>query len=113
MEGVVTEKRKLSVRSRQREGTKKRLNAVEQRLRASDTVLDLWLVYGRTRFGEAFMNDPRQEGAVFKEIFYAGVASMMALMHKAEQSSGGDLDLGADQLRRVFEEVETFSKGLQ
>ena len=100
-------------RAQERAEAKRR---VHTQVEASDSIQQLWRVYYRTRF-ELQTTRPFEPEmiALLQEVFYAGVASMFQLMNKA--SEGGeteaDIDAGADKLQRLYEELDTFVKGLR
>lgn len=90
------------------------VDRVHGKVTAGETIQDLWLVYYRERF-EARVSRPLEPEHVemLKGVFYAGVSTMFYLMDKMAGAVEEDDDLGASRLQRIYEELETYSKGLK
>ena len=100
-------------RSRQREAAKRaHIDTIHQKVVTSDTILDLWNVYFETRFPPSIHDEPDMV-ALLKEVYYAGVASMLQLMNKAAGDAQEDDDIGAARLQRLYEELDTHAKSLR
>ena len=90
------------------------VDRVHGKVTSGVTIQDLWLVYYRERF-EARVSKPLEPEHIemLKGVFYAGVSSMFYLMDKMAGESTEDDDIGAGRLQRIYEELETYTKGLK
>lgn len=77
------------------------------------SIQQLWRVYYRNRFelrADPALT-PEMEGMI-REVFYAGVATMMQLNNKIA-SEIEDVDEGAMAIQRLVEELETYTDSLK
>lgn len=112
----MTESRQVR-RAREREAAKTAIEQrVSQRVTHARSAHDMWTMFYQevlVPHGLTF-DDPDTSPGVewFRRAFYAGVSSMYELMMRVSPDDVSE-DRGVEMLNRLYEELQTFAKGLK